>query len=189
MPKSSQTFPYTSQRSAYISIISAMLFMALIEESVIILLIAIFIHNNPIKLALFGLIATLDLLILSKTLSPLWTHHTLNETHLKLQYGIDFKANLPRTAILSAQPVQEKLGIIPATKYEAAKHRIIVAFSEKGQLLLTLDQSYPFRVGLFSRKNADHILINVDQREQFLAALGLPPHLIHHPKCYQPRNP
>src|SRR5207248_326790 len=54
------------------------------------------------------------------------------------------------------------------------KDRIFAAFSDQGQVLLVLVQPYPFRVGLFgSSKLANQLLINVDQRDEFLADLDL----------------
>src|SRR5689334_23293837 len=98
--ESSKTFTYTAQRGAYISIISTLLFMMLIEGGVTVLLIAIFVSNALIKLALFGIIGLLVVLIVSRIIAPLWTSHHINAKHLQLRYGLDFKADIPRSAIM-----------------------------------------------------------------------------------------
>lgn len=119
-----------------------------------------------------GFSVALYLLISSKLLTPLWTKHRLNATDLQLQYGLDFRVSIPREAIIAAEPLRERVAL-PLVRYEAEKQRIVAVFSEQGQLLLRLDQPYPFRVGFFKRVLADQILINVDQRNKLLAALGL----------------
>lgn len=172
MKEASKTFPYTAQRGSYISMICAFLFIMFVEGGVIALLIARFVQNDLIKLAVLSMFVLLYLFISSKLLAPLWTRHHLTETSLQLHYGLDFKAPVPRGAIIAAQRVRERL-VMPVMRYEADKRRIVAAFSEQGQVLLLLDQPYPFRAGLFGRKLANELLINVDQRDEFLAALEL----------------
>src|SRR5204862_1927105 len=85
--ESSKTFTYTAQRGAYISIISTLLFLMLIEGGVVVLLIAIFISNGLIKLALFGIMGLFVLFMVSRVVAPLWTSHRVNAKHLRLRYG------------------------------------------------------------------------------------------------------
>jgi ABC-2 type transport system ATP-binding protein len=58
-------------------------------------------------------------------------------------------------------------------RLDARGGRIVAAFSEEGQVLLTLDRAYPFRVN-GARGLAARILFNVDRRDALLAALGVP---------------
>ena len=103
----------------------------------------------------------------------MWTKHRLNEASLQLHYGLEFKAEISRNTIITARQVRERVAL-PLARYEAEKERIFAAFSDQGQVLLVLDQPYPFRVGLFgSSKFANQLLINVDQRDEFLADLDL----------------
>jgi hypothetical protein len=172
MKNTSKTFTYTAQRGSYISTISALLFIMMVEGGVIIFLVARFVPNELIKLALLSALVVLYLFIGSKLLAPLLTKHKLGVADLQLHYGLDFKATVPRNTIIAAQRVRERVAL-PIVRYEAEKQRIVAAFSEQGQVLLLLDQPYAFRSGLFSRKFADKLLINVDQPDVFLAALDL----------------
>jgi ABC-2 type transport system ATP-binding protein len=172
MKNVSRAFSYTALRGSYISIVSALLFIVMVEGGVIALLIARLIPNELIKLVLSCLLAALYLFISSKLLAPLWTKHRLDARSLELHYGFDFKADVPRNTIIAAQQVRERVAL-PVARYEAEKKRLVAAFSEQGQVLLRLDQPYPFRMGFFSRTLANQILINVDQREEFLAVLNL----------------
>jgi len=104
MKNVSRAFSYTALRSSYISIVSALLFIVMVEGGVIALLIARLITNELIKLVLLCLLVALFLLISSKLLAPLWTKHRLNATSLELHYGFDFKADVPRNTIIAAQP-------------------------------------------------------------------------------------
>jgi ABC-type multidrug transport system ATPase subunit len=173
MKNASKTFTYTAQRVSYISTVCALLFIMIAEVGLIIYLIAIFVHNELIKFGLIIALVALFLIIGSRLLVPLWTKHRLNETSLHLHYGLEFKAEIPRSVIITARQAHERVAL-PLARYETEKERIFAAFSEQGQVLLVLDQSYPFRVGLFgSSKSANQLLINVDQRDEFLAALDL----------------
>jgi ABC-type multidrug transport system ATPase subunit len=146
--------------------------MMMVEGGVIAFLITRFVSNEIIKLALLGALVVLFLNISSKLLAPLLTKHKLGAADLQLHYGLDFKANVPRNTIIAAQRVRERIAM-PIVRDEPEKQRIVAAFSEQGQVLLHLDQPYSFRIGLLSRKFADKLLINVDQRDEFLAALDL----------------
>jgi ABC-type multidrug transport system ATPase subunit len=173
MKNESKTFTYTSQRASYISTVCALFFIMIAEVGLIIYLIAIFVHNELIKFGLIFALVAFFLYIAGKMLAPLWTKHRLGATSLHLHYGLEFKAEIPRSTIITARHVHERVAL-PLARYETEKERIFAAFSEQGQVLLVLDQPYPFRVGLFgSSKFANQLLINVDQRDEFLAALDL----------------
>ena len=173
MKEASKTFTYTAQRTSYISTVCALLFIMVAEVGLIIFLIAKFIQNELIKFGLIFALVALFLNIGSRLLAPLWTKHRLNEASLQLHYGLEFKAEISHNTIITARQVRERVAL-PLARYEAEKERIFAAFSDQGQVLLVLDQSYPFRVGLFgSSKLANQLLINVDQRDEFLADLAL----------------
>jgi ABC-2 type transport system ATP-binding protein len=171
MKNTSKTFTYTAQRASYISTVCALLFIIVSEVGLITILIAKFVQNEFIKFGLIIALVALFLNVSSKILAPLWTKHHLSATSLQLNYGLEFKSVIPRKTIVAASKIREKVAF-PLARYEAEKGRIVAAFSEQGQVLLLLDQSYPFRVGFFgSRKPANQLLINVDQRDELLAAL------------------
>jgi hypothetical protein len=143
-------------------------------------LIALFLPN-PYKLILIGLIVALFLFVLVKIFSELWTHHSLTETDLKLRYGLDLATTIPRTAIAEAIPFSEtarnakKRTIMDmGVRYEADDDRLVATFSKKGQVLLILNDKQSFRFGLTRKVQTNKLLINVDAREEFLAALMKP---------------
>ncbi|MBA2284025.1 MAG: ABC transporter ATP-binding protein [Ktedonobacteraceae bacterium] len=173
MKESTGTFTYAATPGSYLAIVSVFCFMVPLETGVLALLLQGLVANGAVKLALFVTLGVFVLFILAKLCMPLWTKHHVDETSLLLRYGIDFKASIPRAAIVSAQPAREKV-TIPSARYEAKSHHVVIAFSDKGQVLLRLDRAYPFRVGLFDGGLADQVLLSVDQRDAFLAALGFP---------------
>lgn len=176
MATGSKTFTYTAQRGAYLSIVAAFTFLIIVEGGVLALLIVVFAPAGPIRLALLGTLIGLYLLLFAVMLAPLVTRHGLDASHLHLRYGFDIRADVPRTAIVAVEPAHEKVTTWQAMRaqYGAGRQRINAAFSEQGQVLLRLDQPRPYRVGLFGGGPAAEILINLDDRDAFLAALGLP---------------
>ncbi|MDQ2715922.1 MAG: ABC transporter ATP-binding protein [Chloroflexota bacterium] len=173
MKESNRTFTYAATPGSYLAVVSVFCFMIPLETGVLALLLQGFVSNGVVKLALFAVLGVFVLFVLIKLLVPLRTKHHVDKTSVLLRYGIDFKASIPRAAIVSAQPAREKIAI-PSARYEAKSRRIVIAFSDKGQVLLRLDRAYPFRVGLFGGGLADQVLLSVDQRDAFLAALGSP---------------
>ena len=176
----SQKFTYTADRQSYLNIVGVFVALTLIEGVLFGSLIGFFVPN-PYKLILLGLITALFLFLLLKIFSELWTHHTLTESELQLRYGLDLSTNIARDNITSAKPFDEKghkkakgsimdLGV----RYETDSDRLVAAFSKKNQILLTLSEKQPFRFGLTRQALTDKILINVDERDEFLAALALP---------------
>jgi uncharacterized membrane protein YfcA len=87
MKNTSRAFSYTALRGSYISIVSALLFIVMVEGGVIALLIAGLIPNELIKLVLLCLLAALYLFVSNKLLAPLWTKHRLNTRSLELHFG------------------------------------------------------------------------------------------------------
>lgn len=164
------TFPYRAQKASAISTLFALLFIMAGENVLVVILITIFIHMPVLKFAPVSLLLVFELFIALNLLSPLWTKHRLNATSLRLHFGIAFQANIPRSAIVSVKPVRERM-VLAVARYEGDKQRIMAALSDQGQVLLRLDQPYPFRVGL-SKVQADSILFNVDNRDALIAALG-----------------
>jgi hypothetical protein len=131
------------------------------------------VHTNVLKLFLLALVAALYFLLIGLWLLPLWTKHRLTETHLSLHYGLALKVNIPRSAIIAVQPVREQLTMLEPlmARYDAKKGRIVAAAADQGQVLLHLDKPHALKVGR-STVLADTLLINVDTRNEFLAALG-----------------
>src|SRR2546426_4361455 len=130
MKNASKTFTYTAQPGSYISTVCALLFIMMAEGGLIAFLIARFVPNELIKLALLIALSAMFLNIGSKLLAPLWTKHRLNEASLQLYYGLEFKGDVPRDAIIAARQVRERVAF-PMVRYEAEKGRIVAVFSEQ----------------------------------------------------------
>lgn len=170
-----QTFTYTAQKSGCYGFVGALSFVFLLEAAVWAVGVALLVRDLALKLSLIGLLVLLILaMVFGHMLAPLWTKHRLTPGHLHLRYGWD-KMIIPRTALVAARPVRERVphSYLSRAEYEESKARIFVAFSEFGQVLLRLDKPHQFRVNR-SNVSTDSILLNVDSREEFLAALGLP---------------
>jgi ABC-2 type transport system ATP-binding protein len=175
-PTTNQTFPYTARQGDYLSTIGAMLFLALLEGGLLTLLVVALVENGLLRLGLLGVLALVNLWVAAKFLAPLGTAHQLSSTHLHLRYGLDLQCDLPRSALLAAWPVHEKRNPLEAAtvQYQAEQQRVTATFSEQGQVLLALARPYPVRVGQRGGGLTSQILINVDDREGFLAAFDLP---------------
>ena len=171
MQNTTRTFRYTAQSGPYIGTISALLFLMVGEVSGIAFLIAMFLPIGILKWLLVGVLVAFYLFIAGKLLVPLWTRHRLSATHLQLRYGMDFKESIPRASIVAVERVRERV-VMPVARYEAEKQRFNIAFSEYGQLLLSLDKPYPFQNSFGKKIFAEKILFNVDQPDELLAALN-----------------
>ncbi len=171
-----KVFRYSSQSGNYVGLIAALGSMALLETSVIALVITLVAQDPTIKIALLVALVLLLCFTFALVLAPLSTKHRINATHVQLRYGFQFSADLPRSALLAAQPLDMKPGTwgTGGVRYEAEQNQIVAALSEHGLVLLTLDQARSFRVGLFGRATAARILVNVDDRDGFLSELALP---------------
>ena len=171
MPDTTRTFRYTAQSGPYISTVSALLFIMVAEAGLITFLLARFFSIGVLKWLLVGALVALYLFIMAKLLAPLWTKHRLSPTHLQLHYGLDFKQNIPRECIAAVEQVRERV-VMPVARYEAEKQRLNIAFSERGQLLLRLNEPCPLQIGWGKKVFAEKILLNVDQPDELLAALS-----------------
>ncbi len=174
MQEATKTFTYTAQRSSYLTIVGTFGFLFLVEGSATVLLIFIFVHSNLFRFALLGAYICLLLYIFSRLLAPLWTKHRLTATHLRLHYGSAFNASIPRDCIASVQPGRERMTMFePSTaRYDVKRQRLVACFSERGQVLLHLTQPLPFKIGRKIHITST-LLVNVDQRDLFLAAFPL----------------
>src|SRR5262249_49384762 len=107
---------------------------------------------------------------------PLWTRHELSANRLALRFGAT-RLDLTRGEIVAARAVSVPLTLVQPLRaeVEARRRRLVAAFSEGGQVLLTL--AAPRQV--VGRRGGEvvEVLFNADQREELVAALGLPPGL------------
>ncbi len=173
-----RTFSYAAHRGQYLSIWGTFLFLTLSEGLLIVFLVLHFVPTTFLQTLILALIDCLLIGMFGKLLCPLWTRHRLTATALELHYGLDVHARIPLAQLVSAQPMREKPGPLSLPRYTAAQQRLSLAFAESGQVLLGLKQPITLRLGLHSHPT-EQILISVDDREAFLAALNLalPTHL------------
>ena len=176
MNPSSKMFTYTARRAAYFSTIAAFLFLMLAEGSLITYVITLFIHNGWLKLIPVVAIGAWLAYIGVQLFAPLFTKHQLTEADVWLRYGFTFNLRVPLTEIVAAEAAHELLNMLQPTRatYDANKQRIVAAFSNEGQVLLHLRQPNMLK---FGRKDVpvQTILLNVDGRDEFLAALNNTP--------------
>ena len=175
MGEVTRTFTYTADRRACYSFVGGFAALFLLEGAAWVLGIALLVPNVAVKLSLIGALVALVLyVIFGSMLRPLWTSHRLSGTHLHLVYGRD-RFDVPRAALVAARPVRERLprSYLARAETDAKRCRITAAFSDRGQVLLLLDRPYRFRRDA-AAPAIDQILVNVDDREGFVAALGLP---------------
>jgi hypothetical protein len=145
--------------------------LMLLESSVIALFIVLLARNSPLRLVLLlGLGALLLGLIFGLLLAPLWTKHRLSDTHFHLRYGLD-RLSIPRAALAAVWPVHQRLNLLEPIRAQndTGKRRITAAFSERGQVLLLLKEPQTMCINGTSGL-VEQILINVDRRDDFLAA-------------------
>lgn len=176
MQPDERSFQYHADRSLYTSAAAAWGFLLLIESGLVALLIAVLVSNHWIKFLLLLLLLALNIWAIRMLRAPLNTDHRLTPEVLQLRYGRSLRADLPRSNLVAAAPVREAVGSLSAlgARYDAERDRIVASFSQKGQVLLTLAEPAAFQLGPFQRVVARHVLINVDERDPFLAALNLP---------------
>lgn len=169
---STRTFSYTAQKGQYFSIWGAFLFLTLSEGMLIVFLILHFVPTTLLQTLFLALFGCFLVSMFGKPLCPLWTRHRLSPTELELRYGLDVHLKLSRAQLASAQAVQEKARPFAVPRYDATRQRLSLAFSERGQVLLCLKQPTMLRLRLHAHLTTQ-ILINLDDREAFLAALDL----------------
>src|SRR5215813_2238227 len=136
-------------RGTYITSICAFIALLLIDGGFLCLLVFLFIHISLLRLVVPGIATVMYLLLIAILLAPLWTKHRLSATHLRLHYGLSLNITIPRSTIIAAQAVRERLTMLEPmrARYDANKSRIVAAFSTKGQVLLQLDGTHSYKVG------------------------------------------
>lgn len=167
-------YPYTAQRGTFLSVLSTLGFLILVEGGVCVVLIVLLIHNVLIQcLFLAAMVAFVGYFFI-RFLSVLRTQHQLTATQLHLHYGFAFQAVIPRTALGSVQSVHERLTMFQPLQpeYQADKCRAVLCFSEQGQLLLQLNTPVQIKFGR-TLHSVEKLLINVDDPNEFIGALGL----------------
>jgi ABC-2 type transport system ATP-binding protein len=176
MQPDERLFRYDADRSLYTSVAAAWGFLLLIESGLIALLIAVLVPNLWLKVLMLVVLASLNVWAIRMLRAPLNTAHRLTPQMLQLRYGDSLRADLRRSSLVTATPVRETVSSLAVlgARYDAERDRVVALFSEKGQVLLTLAEAATFQLGPFQRVTAHHVLINVDDSDQFLAALALP---------------
>lgn len=169
-------FPYSADRGGFVAMVATFFFLVLGESAVLALIIGVAVKDPLLRAGLFGLLALLLLAALGWMLSPLWTRHRLSAETLHLRYGVGLRLDLPRSAIVAAQPTREDVNPIQAlvAQHDPKKQRLLIALSSKGQLLLHLAEPLPIHIWPTGGGVATSILLNADDRDALLTALALP---------------
>ena len=172
MSSKGERYSYTAQRDSFLTVVLALLFLLLVETGLWVLLVGALVHNDGVRLALHLGMAALTVASLALLLAPVFTAHHLSATHLTLRYGM-FTARLPRSAIASADPARHAVDAFQslAPRFDAKERRVMIAFSESGEVILRLREPYPMRVGR-REQTVTSVLLNVDRRDDLLAALA-----------------
>ncbi len=176
MKTDARPFRYDGDRSVYMSTAMAFGFLILMESSLVALLIFFLVKTAWLSGLLLFALVLLNLGAIAKLRQPLRTTHLLTADTLCLRYGKSFQVDLPRASLVAAQPVQEPVSGFATlnVRYDAGRDRVVALFSSRGQVLLTLGEPHHFSLGGLSQTTTRHVLINVDERDAFLAALALP---------------
>lgn len=178
MKETKLIFTYTAQQRMYWGIVGVWLAMVSVEGSILILLLTLLVHPLLLKILLLVAMAALLLfLVFHILLAALWTKHIVTHSHLLLHYGPD-RLDIPLAAIATAQPVHEHLNALQTVRgqLDAKNQRVIMAFSEQGQVLLTLKYELQCRIGR-SNGAINRVLLNVDRRDEFLIVLNSDSHV------------
>ena len=169
-----QTFSYTAQRRGYLITLAAFTLSMSIESSLLILVAMAAVPATLVKVAFPIAIIGLYVFLVFTISRPLWTKHHLTATHLELHYG-PLRLDIPREAILSAKATREQLTMFQPMKaqVDTKKRQLNAAFSEEGQVLLTLNKPLLVRIERTSStpSHVTHILLNVDEPDRLLTAL------------------
>ncbi len=169
-----RVFTYAAHKGPYLSMVGALLFICLAEGTLVFYLILHFVPGVLLQTVILASIGLFVAFMFGTLLFPLWTHYRISATTLELRYGLDFYTSIPRSTLRAALPVQERVGPIPRPHYDAKKNYFSLVFSGPDQILLRLESPRTFRFGLRSTCSTDRLLLSVDQRDAFLAALALP---------------
>jgi ABC-2 type transport system ATP-binding protein len=172
MADQGQIFTYTGRKGRFLTAALPFLALALIETSVAALLIVLLAHGT-LRIALLAAWGAIPLLLAWFLTQPLRTRHELTADRLMLRFG-PLRLDLPRGEIAAARPVRVALSLVQPIRAEVEprKRRLVAAFSEEGQVLLTLTEPRQVTAGRRSGEVSE-ILLNVDRREELLAALAL----------------
>ena len=167
-------FSYTAQRATFLTTVSTLGFLILVEGSVCVSLIILLIHNVLIQSFLLTAMVIFIGYFFARFFSLLLTHHQLTDTHLRLHYGFAFQAMIPRAAIVNAQATRERLTMFQPLQpeYQADKQRMVGCFSEQGQVLIQCNAPVQIKFGR-TWHSVEMLLINVDNRDEFLRMLAL----------------
>lgn len=170
------SFAYTARREPYLSVVLPLGFLVTVEGAVVAAVAAVKIANPWVGWGLVSAVLLLDLVLYVKLFGPLLTRHRVADGRLLLRYGVDVRATVPLALIEDGREVVEPLPVGPLTalaaRFEADSGRVRMLFSDRGQLLLRLREPLPMRVGLRGAKPVREILLNVDEPERLLAAIG-----------------
>ncbi len=170
-------FRYNSKRSSYLSFLVGFGMVGVIESLVVWIGTVAIAPGGWLEPAILIAHTSLIAWMARLFVGPLLTSHRLTATYLEVRYGFGFRARLPLESISGAKIVRERL--VPPQPFlvfaNPRKGRLHAAFSEEGQIWLYLDQLRSFRLGFFKRVLADRILINTDDRDKLLEALGFRP--------------
>ncbi len=167
-----ERFTYTAQRESYLVMVGALIFLLVVETGLWVLLVGALVHNGTVQLTLHVLMAVATLLCLVWLLAPAFTAHHLSATDLTLRYGF-FTVRLPRAVIASATAQRgvshEAQPLLP--RYDEKQRRVMLSFSDAGQVVLLMREPYPVRMGR-REQWIESVLLNVDRRDDLLAALN-----------------
>ena len=170
-------FTYTARRSNYILLLSIILFFSLLECALVALLVEKTIHTIFWNIFINGAHTMLFLSGLYLFLSILWTKHRLTSHHLYLHYGTMLKVFIDRQNIAKAVPLKksENASFPFILQYNRHMQKLNVCFSDAGQVLLVLEHPISIKFGSwltgYRKEKVQSLLINVDHRDTFLAAL------------------
>jgi ABC-2 type transport system ATP-binding protein len=169
-----QTFTYTAQRALFIRLLGVILLLMVPEVCMVVLFIVLLVPNILIKGLLLLLYVGLLIFIANRLSGVARTKHQLSESSLRLRFGSSLHVDIPRDAITSAQPVHENVGMFEPTSasYNASRKQIRALFSDQGQVLLRLKEPLALNVR-GTLHLTEYIIINVDKRAAFLAALAV----------------
>jgi ABC-2 type transport system ATP-binding protein len=168
-------FTYTAQASQYRAMAIAIAVLGAIEASIVAIVLLFLVHGffRAIVLAV-GLVLYAG--ALSLLFSPLVTRHTLTPQDLILHLGLGFKAAIPRGEIALARRTDVRLPGFPGrVTYDRAQDVLAASMSRRDLILVQLIRPRTFKIWPLQRCETDRILLNVDEPEAFLLALGESP--------------
>lgn len=172
-----KVFKYTAKKADFLAISLVCGFLGLLEGGLVELALGLLVPNGWWKPLISGFMALSYLVTLGFLFGPLTGKHTLNRQELKLQFGYVFSATIQRENILRASPAQEKVEMPLPFKAKIEAGVVQAAFSDAGQVWLDLATPQKIRLN-FKKATARRILINVNNRAEFLTALDLAPETI-----------